>query len=139
RACPGEVPLQNLPVRLQSSDFFEIGPIQDSFDLLQLEPQLRVKQDLLEGQQLLLLVEPVAIRPVIGGIQQTRFIVEMKCAHADARHRGYLLDCISHRFFSAEITLVRSATLHSRGSRNVRVKGKRKKIWEERWIMPDNI
>src|SRR5437667_242915 len=35
--------------------------------------------------------------------------------------------------------LVPSANLHSRGLRNVRVKGERKKIWEERWIMPDNI
>src|ERR1700676_3636098 len=139
RLRSGEVLLQNLPVRLQGSNFFEIGSAQDSFDLLQLEPQLPVEQDLLEGQELCLLVEPVAIRPVIGGLQQARLIVEMKRAHADARHRGQLLDCVSHRFFSAETTLVPTATLQSRGSRNVRVKRKRKKIWEERWIMPDNI
>jgi hypothetical protein len=35
--------------------------------LLQLEPQLPIKQDLLEGQELWLLVEPVAIRPVKAG------------------------------------------------------------------------
>ena len=106
RARPSEVLLQNLPMRLQGSDFFEIGSAQDSFDLLQLEPQLPIKQDLLEGQELWLFVEPVAIRPVIGGLQQARFIVEMKRAHADARHRGHLFDCVSHRFLSAEITLV---------------------------------
>jgi hypothetical protein len=66
-ARPSEVLLQNLPVRLQGSDFFEIGSAQDSFDLLQLEPQLPIKQDLLEGQELWLLVEPVAIRPVKAG------------------------------------------------------------------------
>src|SRR5438067_342572 len=74
---------------------------------------------------------------IMGLEEMARFIVEMKRAHADARHRGHLFDCVSHRFFSAETTLVPSATLHSRGSRNVRVKGERKKIWEERWIMPD--
>jgi hypothetical protein len=66
-ARPSEVLLQNLPVRLQGGDFFEIGSAQDSFDLLQLEPQLPIKQDLLEGQELWLLVEPVAIRPVKAG------------------------------------------------------------------------
>src|SRR6266404_9114592 len=63
----------------------------------------------------------------------------MKRTHADTRHRGQLLDCVSHRLFWAETTLVPTATLQSRGSRDVRVKRKRKKIWEERWIMPDNI
>jgi hypothetical protein len=127
--------LQNLPVRLQGSNFFEIGPAQDSFDLLQLEPQLPVEQDLLEGQELCLLVEPVAIRPVIGGLQQARLIVEMKRAHADARHRGQLLDCVSHRFFSAETTLVPAATLQSRGSgkalryRTVEVASRRIRSW----------
>ena len=29
RARPGEVLLQNLPVRLEGGDFFEIGPAQD--------------------------------------------------------------------------------------------------------------
>jgi len=48
-ARPAEVLLQNLSMRLEGSDFFEIGPAQDSFDLLQLEPQLPVKQDLLEA------------------------------------------------------------------------------------------
>ena len=55
---------QNLPVRFEGGDFFEIGPAQDSLDLLQLEPQLPVKQDLLERQELRLFVEPVAIRAV---------------------------------------------------------------------------
>ena len=63
---------------------------------------------------------------MIGGLQQARFIVEMKRAHADARHRGHLFDCVSHRLFSAETTLVPAAALHSQGSRNVRVKKKRK-------------
>ena len=128
RAHPSEVLLQNLPVRLQGSDFFEIGPAQDSFDLLQLEPQLSVKQDLLEGQELWLLVEPVAIRPAIGGLQQARLIVEMQRAHTDARHRGYFFYCVSHCFFSAEITSIPSTTRYCRGSRNVRVKGEIKKI-----------
>ena len=95
---------QNLPVRFEGGDVFEIGPAQDSFDLLQLEPQLPVKQDLLEGQELRLFVEPVAIRPEIGGLQQARFIVEMKRAHADARHRGHLFDCVSHRHAFSGIT-----------------------------------
>jgi len=97
---------ENLAMRFESGDVLEIGPVQDSFDFLQLEPQLPVKQDLLEGQELRLFVEPVAIRPVIGRLEQARFIVEMKRAHADARHRGYLFDCVCHRFLSAEITLV---------------------------------
>src|ERR1700730_7143431 len=109
RTRPGEILLQNLPVRLQGSDLFEIGSAQDSFDLLQLEPQLPVKQDLLEGSELWLLVEPVAIRPVKGRLQQPRFIVEMKRAHADARHPGHLFDCVSHRFYPAGTTLVPAA------------------------------
>src|ERR1700729_1561883 len=56
----------------------------------------------------------------------------MKRAHADARHCGQLLNGVSHRFFSAETTLVPTATLQSLGSRNVRVKRKRKKTWEDR-------
>ena len=126
-------------MRLQGSDFFEIGSAQDSFDLLQLEPQLPIEQDLLEGQELWLLVEPVAIRPVMRGLQQAGFIVEMKRAHADARHRGYFFYCVSHRFFSAEAKLLPSNTCYRRGSRNVRVKGEMKKICDERWIMPNNI
>jgi hypothetical protein len=35
---------------------------------------------------------------VKGRLQKSRFIVEMKRAHADARHPGYLFDCVSHRF-----------------------------------------
>jgi hypothetical protein len=120
---PGEVLLQNLPMRLEGGDFFEIGPAHDLFDLLQLEPQLPVKQDLLESQELWLLVEPVAIRPEIGRLQQARFIIKMKRAHTDARHRGHLFDCISHRFFPAGTTMATAAALHSRVSRNVRVKG----------------
>ncbi|HUD46569.1 MAG TPA: hypothetical protein VMR33_07050 [Candidatus Baltobacteraceae bacterium] len=122
-ARPGEVLLQNLPMRLEGGDFFEIGPAQDLFNLLQLEPQLPVKQDLLESQELWLLVEPVAIRPEIGRLQQARFIIKMKRAHTDARHRGHLFDCISHRFFPAEATMATATALHSRLSRNVRVKG----------------
>src|SRR5207253_1452097 len=95
----------------------------------QLEPELPVKQDLLEGQELRLFVEPVAICPVIGRLQQARFIVEMKRAHADARHRSNFFDCVSHRLFPAETTLVPAGNSYSRGSRNVRVKGGRKKIW----------
>jgi hypothetical protein len=44
--------------------------------------------------------------PREGRLQQPRFIVEMKRAHADARHPGYLFDCVCHRFLSGEITLV---------------------------------
>ena len=106
RARLSDVFLQNLPVRLQGSDFLEIGLAQDSFNLLQLESQLSVEQDLLEGQELWLLVEPVAIRPAIGGLQQARLIVEMQRAHTDARHRGYFFYCVSHCFFSAEITSI---------------------------------
>jgi hypothetical protein len=39
-------------MRLEGGDFFKIAPAQDLSDLLQLEPQLPVKQDLLEGQPL---------------------------------------------------------------------------------------
>ena len=56
RARPGKVLLQNLPMRLEGSDFFEIGPAQDLFNLFQLEPQLPVKQYLLEDQELWLFV-----------------------------------------------------------------------------------
>ncbi|HUD49004.1 MAG TPA: hypothetical protein VMR33_19390 [Candidatus Baltobacteraceae bacterium] len=115
--------MQNLPMRLEGGDFFEIGPAQDLFDLLQLEPQLPVKQDLLESQELWFFIEPIAIRPETGGLQQARFMVEMKRAHTDARHRGHLFDCISHRFFAAEATMATAAALHSRVSRNVRVNG----------------
>jgi hypothetical protein len=59
---PREALLQNLPVRLQGADLFEVLPEQDFFDLLQLEPQLPVEQDLLEGEELRLFVEPVAVR-----------------------------------------------------------------------------
>src|ERR1700680_4214313 len=115
RARPSEVLLQNLPMRFERSEFLEIGAAQDSFDLLQFEPQFPVKQDLLQGQELWLFVEPVAIGLVIGGLQQAGFIVEMKRAHAHARHRGHLFDCVSHRFFSARITLLPAAPSYSRG------------------------
>ena len=67
--------------------------------VLYLLAQFPVKQDLLERQELRRLVEPVAIRAVVSGFQQAHFIVEMKRAHADARHRGQFLDCVSHRLF----------------------------------------
>ena len=72
-----------------------------SLDLLQLEAQLPIELDLLKRQKLRLLVEPVAVRADIGRFQQAHFIVEMKCAHADAGHPRHLFDCISHRRFSA--------------------------------------
>jgi hypothetical protein len=43
---------------------FGISPGQDSFDALQLETQLPVKQDLLEHEQLRLFVDSVAVRLV---------------------------------------------------------------------------
>src|SRR5918993_5560714 len=101
----GEVLLENLSMRVEGGNDFEIALTKDLFDLLQLEPQLPVKQNLLEGQQLRLLIEPVTIRSKIGGFQQLRFIIKMKCAHADARHPCHLLDGISHRVLSAEATL----------------------------------
>ena len=73
-------------------------------------------------------MEPVAVCTLPVGLQQACFILEMKTPRTDARHCGYFFDCVSHRFFSAEAPLVPPATLHSRGSRNVRVKGKGRKV-----------
>ena len=56
---------------LEGSDPLEFGPAQDLLDLFQLQPQLPVEQDLLEGQKLRLLIEPVTIGPDIGGLEQT--------------------------------------------------------------------
>ena len=49
RARPGQVLLQNVPMRLESLEVFKVISIHDLPDLLQLEPQLPVKQNLLEG------------------------------------------------------------------------------------------
>ena len=64
----------------------------------------------------------VAVGSVIGGFQQARFIVKMKRAHADARHRRDFLDCICHRFCRRRPPRVDAVSMHSRESRNVRVK-----------------
>jgi len=48
-ARPREVLLQNLPMGLEGIEFFKISSAHDLFDLLQLEPQLPIKQNLLEG------------------------------------------------------------------------------------------
>jgi hypothetical protein len=66
----GEVFLQNRPMRLEGADLLEISPAEDSFDLLQLDPQLPVEQDLLESQELWLFVESVAMRAVTGGLSR---------------------------------------------------------------------
>src|SRR6187549_2644090 len=83
-------------MRLQSSHLLEITPSQDVLDFLQLKTQLSVEQDLLQLEQLLLFVTPKAVRPTASGLEQARFIVEMKRAHADSRHCSHLLDCVSH-------------------------------------------
>ena len=49
RLRAGQVLPEDLPVRLEGGDFFEIAPAEDLPDLLQLEAQLPIEQDLLEG------------------------------------------------------------------------------------------
>jgi hypothetical protein len=121
-ARPDEALFHDLPMRLEGSDDFEISPPQDSFDLLQLEAQLAIEQDLLEGQELWLFVEPVTIRTDISGLQQACFIVEMKRAHAHARHRRQLFDGVCHHTCPAKITMSPRPVSKSTGSRYVRVK-----------------
>ena len=58
----------------------EVGARQEFPDLLQPEPPLPVKQDLLQRQKLRLLVKPVAIGANMRWFQQARFIVKMKRA-----------------------------------------------------------
>src|SRR5215472_4689805 len=55
----------------------------------------------------------------MSGLQQTSFVVKVKRAHADARHRGHLLDCVSHR---SDPPPYLEIVPNVEGSRNVRVK-----------------
>jgi len=89
--------LSTCAVSEQSGDDFEIGATEHALDLLQLEPQLPVEEDLLQRQQLLLLVEPVAVRAAEGRLQQAGLVVKMQGTHAHARHRGQLFDGVCHR------------------------------------------
>ena len=41
--------------------------------------------------------DSVAVLPSVGRLQQCHFIVKMKRAHHDARHRCDLLDRVCHR------------------------------------------
>ena len=104
RAGPRDVRFENLAVRLESGDFFELSLGQDFVDALQLKAQLPVKEDLLERQQLRLLIEPVAVGPIVGRFQQTRFIVKMKREQVNTRHRRQFLDRVSNRFVSSDMT-----------------------------------
>src|SRR5205807_133573 len=45
-AGPRDILFENLPMRFESSEFFEFSPAQDFVDTLQLEAQLSVKEDL---------------------------------------------------------------------------------------------
>ena len=122
-----EVLLQNLPMRLQGVNLFEIGPAQGSLDLSQIESHLAVKEDLLQHQQLGLFVKSVAVSSVKCRLQQARLIVEMKRSYAGTGHCGHLLDCIGHGFFEEDDRGLRASTAFS-GMTSVRVKRKKQTI-----------
>ena len=85
-------------MRLERSELFEISPPEDSLNLFQLKTELAIEKNLLQGQEFGLFVVSISIRAVIRRLEQARFIIEMKRAHAHPRYRGHLFDCIRHRF-----------------------------------------
>ena len=100
---PGEILFERLPMRPEGGQPLKVGPAEDALDLLQLEAQLPVEQDLLKGQELGLLVEAVAIRTDLGGLQQVDLVVEVQRTDAHARHRGDLLDGVRHQSFPSPV------------------------------------
>ena len=81
---PPEILFQDLAMRLERSELLEISPPEDSLNLFQLKTELAIEKNLLQGQEFWLFVVSISIRAVIGGLEQARFIIEMKRAHAHA-------------------------------------------------------
>jgi hypothetical protein len=94
---PREPLLQRLAVRPQRIDALEVGPAEELPDLPQLEAQLPVEEDLLQGQQLRLLVEAIPVCAGVRRLQQPLLVVEVQRADADARQRRHLLHRVRHR------------------------------------------